>query len=372
MPGGPVAAASRDRPAALPWFEAAGYSLLMQNSERQSRAGMNMADPLPSQPWQRPGFSAEALDLEVARHLGGRSLPEVADSGAMGVNITWERTGRGRMRISHQHRAEKLIRAGILRGERGILASGIRALAWAFAQQAADGGFPDTARGGHSTAFLVAAASHSECLLRASPYAGEELEARGRILAGLEAAAAWFTGPEWADYWQQNRGVLHQAWLLAAGFANLHHLRANPVAMARSHELVDYALQTQAAEGYYPERGGPDTNYNAGSLFWAQRWLMRCPGDSRALAVRDSIGRSIAWQRGRIDTTGRLDGSANTRTGPASAEGRLRPEKGLGYGNTARALASWALMTGQADPFTLPRLVLRAGRLDRPRIEGAG
>lgn len=41
---------------------------------------------------------------------------------------------------------------------------------------------------------------------------------------------------------------------------------------------------------------------------------------------------------------------------PSERGGRLRPEKGLGYGNTARALATGALMTGAPAPFVEARL----------------
>jgi len=141
-------------------------------------------------------------------------------------------------------------------------------------------------------------------------------------------------------------------------------------------DLDRIALQVGVEEGEAEELHGQAPARYAGDATaeWGQ-FEQTYVGEAGCLALRQwgKTGRprmvllrtgSWAAEEGRGGPC-RLDGSIrdmpprNLRPHahrPSERGGRLRPEKGLGYGNTARALATGALMTGAPAPFVEARL----------------
>jgi hypothetical protein len=85
--------------------------------------------------------------------------------------------------------------------------------------------------------------------------------------------------------------------------------------------------------------------------------------------LRVSVERALTWQQQQLGAEGMIDGRLNTRSGLHGGDRLLSGlHKGLGYQNTARALASWSMMVGHPDFFERAIAIMKERRRSGPEM----
>jgi hypothetical protein len=113
----------------------------------------------------------------------------------------------------------------------------------------------------------------------------------------------------------------------------------DPSVKQAGEEFLSLGLQGQAPEGYFVEKGGPDSSYNAGScLRLAEISLFL--NDPR---IQPALDKSVDWELTQLKSDGQIDASHNTRTnGQEMYHGKVKTVNYSGvdrmlvldYGNT--------------------------------------
>jgi len=240
----------------------------------------------------------------------------VASDGAMGINQAWEAHKIDHWRIEEARTADALMSGGITQHNGDYIEAALRAFDWGFAHQAADGSFAGTNDAFHSTSFFIEAAARSLYCLSVSPYAKAYAKELDRDRANIHSAALWFTNDEmWNAGVVGNEPYGHRRFLVPAALCFAALYTGDMSLLDKARPLLEKGLSLQAAEGYNPEKGGYDTNYNSLGLLLAMRWAMNLPDDPITPRVNQMIERGMQWEASKILPTGEISSEGNTRTG---------------------------------------------------------
>jgi hypothetical protein len=128
-------------------------------------------------------------------------------------------------------------------------------------------------------------------------------------------------------------------------------LTGAPGAQEAGEQLLDRALASQSSQGWFPEHDGPDTSYNAVSAMQLA-WIALFVNDPR---LAPAIARSMDWEMGRIDSSGRIDDAGNTRTGNGHLMANGKPYP-INYSDVTKALVLSSIVTN--DPRMMNDAVL--------------
>ena len=280
--------------------------------------------------------------------LGERPFILMNDGPAIGYNAEWQRGRRSAYNVSLQRVGEDVIRAGLARGDAMQVREGVEIFDWGRNRQAADGSFPGNAHGVHGVAFFLQGLAHALALLAIHPLGAGHHAASCRFESSLVQAADHLCTPRrYAQGRRDDAVYTHQQWLLACALGLIATLTGERRWDSYERDLVERGLAGQHPDGYFTERGGPDTAYSALSIVFAQRWLIYRGGGLRD-RVSAAVDRAIDWQRLQIDDDGRIDPGRNVRTNGQEADAQGR-KKGPGYLVTLRALAVWGLVGQRED-----------------------
>jgi hypothetical protein len=304
-------------------------------------------------------FETSALIKEYA-HAERRVPPTdwQKQSGAFGLNRKWEADNSLPWFIEYQKEGRDWITAGLAYGNPEAIRWGLKMLAWGFARMTPDGEFkhPDSY---HSASFLVEATAHSMLLLEASPWRAEFADQVNALKPKLLAAARWMVRPDidalnWPD--DNNyprifgeRRYAHRRFLDAAALGEVGVLFQEKPLLEKAVWLIRNGIAFQQPDGVNPERGGHDTSYQALGLLYACRYYQLVADDALRAEMKPALDKGFTWLLGRIRADGSVDGTGNTRTGPAGEMGRSGKPKGLDYRTTAIYLAYWAQLTRNPD-----------------------
>jgi hypothetical protein len=175
----------------------------------------------------------------------------------------------------------------------------------------------------------------------------------------LLAAARWMIRPDidalnWPD--DNNyprifgeRRYAHRRFLDAAALGEVAVLFNDRPLMEKSVWLARNGIAFQFPDGVNPERGGHDTSYQALGLLYACRYYQLVADEKMRLELKPTLDKGFKWLIGRIGVNGEIDGTGNTRTGPAAELGRNGKPKQLDYRTTGIIFAYWAQLSGSAD-----------------------
>jgi hypothetical protein len=302
-------------------------------------------------------FETGGLMQQIARErwktlpAGWQSL-----SGALGQNAAWETNKTLPWYIEHQKDGRDYIAAGLAFGDKDLVRWGLKILEWGWAQMTPDGEFahPDSY---HSASFLVEATANSILLLEASPWRVEFAPRTEAMKPKLLACARWMIRPDidalnWPDDFNYprifgERRYAHRRFLDAAALGQVAVIFHDRPLMWKTTWLIRNGIAMQQADGVNPERGGHDTSYQAYGLMYACRYYDLAADDAMRAELKPTLDKAFAWLLGRIGPDGKIDGTGNTRTGPAAEPGRTGKPKQLDYYNTGISLAHWAQLTGE-------------------------
>ena len=123
---------------------------------------------------------------------------------------------------------------------------------------------------------------------------------------------------------------------------------------ATGENLASTAVAMQHVDGYFLEKGGYDSSYQAVNLFNLCFLYLNSTDASLRSQLKTIIGTSADWLITRIGTTGENAGEVstvgNTRTGPTAAEYILTGHyKAVNYGEVSLALFYSGFILGRSD-----------------------
>ena len=326
--------------------------------------------PTPGGPAAELAFERSPFMQTTAFHETASKARDHAPDGAYSeTNRAYDLDHHSPWYIEQQREGAEAVAAGLSRDDTAAIDRGLLLFKWGFAQQAADGSFPGTAGGQdwqefHSTSFFVESVARACLLLQASRYAGKYAAQIAALKPKLLKAALWMTTPDVErDGKQHNDPLTHRFYLVGCAFGETGVLCNNNDLVKRSAGYVRDGIGRQDPSGFNPEKGGPDTSYNAAGLVFAERYYTlvgsaaaRVSGDSRLLPdLYAMIGRGVAWEAAQIDpATGQVSTAANTRVGGRHTENdRGGKPKKLAKGQVYRCLAYWAQLSGDQTNMAL-------------------
>ena len=304
-------------------------------------------------------FETSPLMREFA-HDGQKELPANWQvlSGAITLNTMWETNNALPWFIEYQKEGRDWITAGLAGGDKDKSRWGLKILGWGWARMESDGSFkhPDNY---HSASFFIEATAHSILLLENSPWRAEFTPQLEAMKPKLHAAALWMIRPDidtanWPD--DNNyprifgeRRYAHRRFLDAAALGEVALIFNDQPLREKSVWLIHNGIAFQQPDGVNPERGGHDTSYQSLGLLYACRYYQMVADDAMRAEMKPMLDKAFNWLQTRISTDGKIDGTGNTRTGPAGELGRNGKPKQLDYHTTAVVLAHWAQLTQNFD-----------------------
>jgi hypothetical protein len=297
-------------------------------------------------------------------------------SGAIALNANWETNNTLPWFIEYQKEGRDWVTAGLTRGDKDKVRWGLKILAWGWDRMQPDGSFkhPDAY---HSASFFIEATAHGIFLLETSPWRSEFVPQLAAFKPKLLAAAQWMIRPDidalnWPDdnNYPRNFGerrYAHRRFLDAAALGQVAVLFTNQPLMEKSVWLIRNGIAFQFPDGVNPERGGHDTSYQALGLLYACRYYQLVADEKMRAELKLTLDKGFVWLQGRIGAKGKIDGTGNTRTGPAAELGRNGKPKQLDYRTTGIVLAYWAQLEGNPDFAQTAKLVFDFSEKPKPQ-----
>lgn len=279
-------------------------------------------------------------------------------SGAVGINTHWETNHSLPWFIESQKEGWDWIASGVATTNKDAVRWGLKILDWGWALMETDGSFkhPDNY---HSASFFIEATAHSILLLENSSWRAEFSGQLDAFKPKLLAAARWMIRPDidaanWPDdaHYPKifgDRRYAHRRFLDAAALGEVAVIFNDQTLREKSVWLIRNGIAFQQPDGVNPERGGHDTSYQALGLLYACRYYQLVPDGPTRTEMKPTLDKGFAWLLTRIQPDGSIDGTGNTRTGPAGELGRNGKPKQLDYHTTAVVFTHWAQLTGNPD-----------------------
>ena len=292
-------------------------------------------------------------------------------SGAAGLNLKWEQDHSQPWFIEYQKVGRDWVAAGLASGDKDKVRWGLKILHWGFARMEPDGEFkhPDCY---HSASFFVEAVVHVILMLEASPWRAEFAGELNAFKPRLLVAARWMIRPDidalnWPD--DNNyprifgeRRYAHRRYLDAAAIGGAGLLFQDEALIDKGVWLIRNGIALQQPDGVNPERGGPDTSYQALGLVYACRYYQAVADDPMRAEMTPALDKGFAWLLGRIQADGDIDATGNTRTGVSGEPSRDGKPKRLDYHTTAVAIAYRAQLTRNPELEVTARRVFEFDR----------
>ena len=281
-----------------------------------------------------------------------------ARSGAAGMNTRWETNRSLPWFIESQKEGWDWIAFGVATTNKNAVRWGMKVLAWGWERMETDGSFkhPDNY---HSASFFIEATAHSILLLENSPWRAEFSGQLDVFKPKLLAAARWMIRPDidtanWPDdeHYPKifgERRYAHRRFLDAAALGEVALIFNDQPLREKSVWLARNGIAFQQPDGVNPERGGHDTSYQSLGLLYACRYYQMVADDTTRAELKPSLDKGFKWLQTRISPDGKIDGTGNTRTGPAGELGRNGKPKQLDYQTPTVVFAHWAQLTQNTD-----------------------
>jgi hypothetical protein len=280
-----------------------------------------------------------------------RFVSNIAPSGAVSVNIDYEKGLTPTWFVEQQRYGGDLIMAGVFLDDDSLIRQGWKLIDWALDRQSAiDGGFPNTGDPFHSTSLFLESTARGLLLMKQSGRASynDYLTTRG---PKIEAVARWLMIPAVASRGQaNNRPYTHRRWILATALSLTAELRNAPDIAAAAIPYVNEALSLQWQNGVNPEKGGGDINYQAFGILLASEYMTVCTDPTLCNAINDMIQRGLNWELSKIDTQGNVSAVCSTRT--RVERGRSGALKTINHREIIQALTTGSIITGDTNFLT--------------------
>jgi hypothetical protein len=327
----------------------------------QSANGSGAAVESSASTLQAAGSRGGRSQLELLRSIAPEVLDRLArdarpnDRGLVGHN---KQGWRG---AEYQRSALWYLLAAVRRDDRARAEEAWSAVDETFRHQTEDGGFdrrddsgaPATAKDVCSdAAFFLAQLSPALLVLQGSPLAAEFSPRIEGVLRRVDRAAPLLARGR-AALTEREATATNRYFIDAVASGTTGLLLDRRDLVDEGAYFAGLGLSKQAPEGFFEERGRGDSSYNAVSIWMLAVYDLYFPDPAREAAV----SRALQWELGRIQPSGEIDATGNSRTG-LGQETYFGKPKEINYGEVELAL----LYSGRAGPPAF-----RVGALDAAR-----
>jgi hypothetical protein len=283
-----------------------------------------------------------------------RSVSVDRNNGAVGLNQ------KEYISVGLQRHSSELIAYGLLTKDTALIGTGIKVLEYSFNYQQPDGSFrttPQSITAGSAAqdgAFFYYDLGYSMLLLKDSQWfqtASETESLRSRadnLQDPAKTSLTWLVGRE-PVLIEKDRSGTNRLLYDANAYYLVGKATGRSDALKLGESFARRALQQQASEGFFVERGGYDSSYNAVSLRQAILLYTNLKSDATSLKqdLGKAIDKSVAWQLTRIAPTGEVLTEGNTRIKPIGEQYTLTGTvKKVDYKEVVLALDYYAKLSG--------------------------
>ncbi len=302
----------------------------------------------------------DQLESEMVRRLAANNRP--ARDGAMGRNR------RAYISVVFQRAVTWSLIHGLRTFDITITGEALGALEYAFARQNPDGSFqfasppgmedkkPNAADLASAAAFFYSELGHGLLLLQDSDWFQKQEETAvlrqrlGKIREHALVSLQWLMLQ--ADILRAyDRTATNRFFFDAMAFYLTGRALNHPDAVKLGEEFLRIALAQQDPKGFFLEKGGGDSSYQAVSILRAL--ILYVHLDPRAAELRESLWKAIEsavrWEAAHIKATGEVDTAGNTRVFPGG-EKFFGLEKGVAYVDVALGFYYYAFLA-KKDEF---------------------
>jgi hypothetical protein len=272
----------------------------------------------------------------------------VADDGAVGANIDWERQKSTKWFIEEQREGGDMIQAGIALKDPKWINKGIQVLDWGFSHEAPNGEFTGTADAVHSVSFFVEAVSRAILLLRQADMVDFDSKIN-QWLPKLGKAAQWLMTAA-ADPESEQKDLepfTHRFYLYGAGLGQTALLIHNDAMAAAAAEYIRRGIEKQQPDGTNPEKGSFDAGYQVVGLNLACHYVTICPDPALATKLQAMLVLGLKKELTFMKPDGTVDISSSTRVGKEAD--RTGKTKGMNYRSLTMSLIDASVLTGDAS-----------------------
>lgn len=269
----------------------------------------------------------------------GQTVP--ASSGAYGANVGAPRSS---WYLEDQRAGSTDVIAGVLHGNRAMVAEGLKMFRFGLDREALNGSFPGSNWPFHGTAMFLAEAAPALIVLKYSPLSRSFDSEVRRQTARMQLAARHLVqvvhGVGKIDDHTKN----HRFYEAALALGSVGVLAGDPALRRWSTRYAREAIHMERADGVMPEDGGHDSGYQALGMAYAGRYLgLVATGQLRG-ALHSALQRGERWELSRVRADGKINQQGDTRTAGCRERNPEGQCKTTFYATIADALARWAVI----------------------------
>ena len=317
------------------------------------------APAAPADPRAQRDLAIESSTL--LKQLLNKPRPSAAaPSGAFGINARFERGEVPVWGLSYQRQGRNMIIHALATRSPAWINRGLKVFNWAFARQAADGGFPRSQSALYQLATFADAVARSCLLIEASRYAARYERQCDAYRPRIKRLAEYMRTPAVRERGERTSACCaHRPILVATAYAIISHFLDDRSYASDSRRYMRDALGRQAENGVIREKGGHDLSYQMVGIEVASHWLVYEHGRPLYNTVGTMVRKALAWARTRISGS-KIKRAGDTRTrgqevGPL--DGRV---KSVSHGSIVRAFAYWGTrVNSRSDRATAARIAAK-------------
>jgi hypothetical protein len=295
-------------------------------------------------------FESSDFILKTANRNPKAAALDLNENGAYGEkNKTFDKDHQSAWFIDNQKPGADSIIAGIYKNDIESIRRGLKIISWGFAQQKPDGSY-SSGDAYHTVSYFLAIASRAILHLENSKYDKQFANELKDLKTSVAKTADWLTRKEIEEPGiKSDAPYTHRFYMNATAIGLSGILLNRSDLIVHSQEVIQLGLIKQNSDGSNPEKQGTDTSYHALGLFFAAQYYSVISAGPLRDRIKVMGDRGATWLASKVLSSGDLDSSSNTRTGPNGEKRYGTEAKTVTYFMIYKALAYWGQILDRSD-----------------------
>jgi hypothetical protein len=244
----------------------------------------------------------------------------------------------------------KYLIAAVVLGDKEHADDAWKSIEATFAQQDEDGGLKGGGRPGdlpfvvyevrvENMYFFLQELGHALLVVQASPMASYFHDRIEAIMPSLRKACDFIQKGSYTIIPKVGHTV-NRTIIAAKAFGLCGLVLHDDKMLETSNRLVKFALTRRDQDGIFIENGGRDSSYNCVSMLFGTHLLLYIPHPDLDAAFKPAI----EWERTRVQPTGEIAVTGNTRTGVGKEANSSGVPKGVNYPEVAQTFWYYGML----------------------------